>query len=451
MRTDLRLALFEVGAHSGRLSKRMFIGSTERQNNGFSCIRNKRKQFFSHVPWTLLPHKSFCSFRLSPLQRRNLNDFDLKAVKSKANNRESNKVQTNQDLASGQTEREDLKIIFISKRNSQSEQSWEKWTWTKEMGSFIGHVVPGTFFIMFGVWWTLRVWELFLRSLSGGRRWGQRGEDSESGGGTPRHGFSCRATYPPTRVCARCCCGLRGRRPVDCEAVLAVAASVVGMLIELLPGGAHIGGRHMGVNNMQHATMYFFFGLVGLIGLLTPSLRRLFPNMEDIRFISLAIAFAAEAILFKFHLMGRDAMDITLHTLLVYAIYGCVIMTLLEFKYRNQPLASLGRAFFTILQGTWFWQVGFILYNPFATPGNDGWDHEDHHHIMLTALIYTWHMAAIFIFSLGVAVGWACVLKKRGELEDFELTMEPVSNGYSHLLSQDQDEPETVVKLETDH
>jgi hypothetical protein len=33
-------------------------------------------------------------------------------------------------------------------------------------------------------------------------------------------------------------------------------------------------------------------------------------------------------------------------------------------KYRHNILAALSRTYFFLVQGTWFWQVGFILYNP---------------------------------------------------------------------------------------
>ena len=69
-------------------------------------------------------------------------------------------------------------------------------------------------------------------------------------------------------------------------------------------------------------------------------------------------------------------------------------MTLAELIFRKQVLTSLGRAYFTILQGTWFWQVAFILYNP--STDHKEWNHSDHHDIMLTTCIYTWHVGASF-------------------------------------------------------
>lgn len=62
-------------------------------------------------------------------------------------------------------------------------------------------------------------------------------------------------------------------------------------------------------------------------------------------------AFGVEAFLFANHLHSRHMLDIHLHTLLVYAIYGCVIFCILETYKPEQILFTYGRILFTILQG----------------------------------------------------------------------------------------------------
>ena len=42
-------------------------------------------------------------------------------------------------------------------------------------------------------------------------------------------------------------------------------------------------------------------------------------------------------------------------------------------------------------------------------------------------------------------VGCAIVYRRRGELQDVELIMEPVANGYAHLVNHDEDEENTTV------
>ncbi len=280
------------------------------------------------------------------------------------------------------------------------------------MGSFIGHVIPGSFFILFGVWWIIQITRKYLWSLS-----------------RKTEPFRATATFPPKLKCQN----------LDLEALLALSAGIIGMIIELFIANVMV-GKSIGVNNGQHATMYFFFSMVGLIGILAPTLRKLLPNIEHFRYLSLALAYTAEALLFKFHLFGRDGMDIMVHTLLLYAVYGCIILTLAEMVRPTQVLLPLGRAFFTVLQGSWFWQTAFILYNPI--PGHAEWDHENHHQTMLITCFFTWHMGFIFLFILLCGIGWSCAYKKAGYLDESDLTMDNVATdrGYRHLINHVDDE-----------
>nr|CAB3267103.1 transmembrane protein 45B-like [Phallusia mammillata] len=47
-----------------------------------------------------------------------------------------------------------------------------------------------------------------------------------------------------------------------------------------------------------------------------------------------------------------------------------------------------------ILQGTWFWQVAFILYPPNGKP----WDPASHTIIEFATLFFAWHLASIIVF-----------------------------------------------------
>ena len=103
----------------------------------------------------------------------------------------------------------------------------------------------------------------------------------------------------------------------------------------------------------------------------TVCLQKWLPVLGQLSYMSFALASLVEGLLFSFHLMGRDMIDTSLHTLLVYTCYACALITLLELHFRYQVLPSLARRFCTLLQGSWFIQTGFILYNPFkSTPWN---------------------------------------------------------------------------------
>uniref|UniRef100_A0A0P4WI36 Transmembrane protein 45B n=1 Tax=Scylla olivacea TaxID=85551 RepID=A0A0P4WI36_SCYOL len=44
-------------------------------------------------------------------------------------------------------------------------------------------------------------------------------------------------------------------------------------------------------------------------------------------------------------------------------------------------------------QGTWFYQIGFILYPPVGRM----WSQEDHRQMMLVTLLFAWHNATVFV------------------------------------------------------
>ena len=73
---------------------------------------------------------------------------------------------------------------------------------------------------------------------------------------------------------------------------------------------------------------------------------------------------------------------------------ACAICVALEARYRNHAVPALGRAFFTFMQGTWFYQIGFILYPPSGVPE---WDQEDHDQMMIVTAIFSWHFMGAFL------------------------------------------------------
>ena len=61
------------------------------------------------------------------------------------------------------------------------------------------------------------------------------------------------------------------------------------------------------------------------------------------------------------------------HHLLLYVVLANAAAAAAEGVCRHRVMPALGRAFFVLLQGTWFFQVGFILYPPQGWPGHH-WD-----------------------------------------------------------------------------
>jgi hypothetical protein len=291
------------------------------------------------------------------------------------------------------------------------------------MGTLGGHLLPGSFFIILGLWWS------FITAI----RYAQmkmRTPHKKSG----IVGYKTTVTMP---FIILPCVGLR-RAPV--ESYLKAFFAFVGLLGEVITGfhiyqvpkaefdlmkaattGSNSEGSHdhhehehrrreagpaspsipeiyvtkwyFEYVNAQHITMYSAFILGAVVEIMRYHRVDLPKKLEHVLG---ALAFGVEGFLFAFHLHSRHPLDIHVHVLLVYAIYGCVLFTILEIYDETQILFTYGRILCTILQGTWFFEVGFILYPPTTHPAFQ-WNPEDHNQIMTVTTTFCWHVMFIII------------------------------------------------------
>ncbi|MEE6520775.1 hypothetical protein FKM82_018724 [Ascaphus truei] len=143
--------------------------------------------------------------------------------------------------------------------------------------------------------------------------------------------------------------------------------------------------------NWQHTTMYFFYGISGVVDILTFLPLNVPKGLDR---LSLSLAVFIEGLLFYFHVHNRPALDQHIHSLLLIAVFGGSITILIEVFLRNHIVLELFRSSLTILQGTWFWQIGFVLYPP---GGGPEWDQSDHDNIMFITMCFCWHYAVALI------------------------------------------------------
>ncbi|XP_053641771.1 transmembrane protein 45B [Cherax quadricarinatus] len=279
------------------------------------------------------------------------------------------------------------------------------------MGTLVGHLVPGTFFVLFGVWFTYRVFLRFFMCQRAGAVLGSKG----------------RVLYRNT-VTFRCGCSPQ----LPLEGILKIAAAAVGMTGECAT--AFEGGKFKAIGNAQHMTMFFFFGLSGAVDVLTHYRVPLPPDMD---FVAAILAFSMEALLFYYHLHGRSPMDVQVHMLLFYVVVGCAVASTLEMCYKNNVLPALCRSYFTLLQGTWFYQVGFVLYPPWTRQ----WDQHDHSQMMMVTLLFTWHNATIFVFM--ALAGTAIYLRVKA------LPQSALYCSLSH--HQHHTQPSSITNFDTEH
>ncbi|KAK3097878.1 hypothetical protein FSP39_014077 [Pinctada imbricata] len=287
------------------------------------------------------------------------------------------------------------------------------------MGSFGGHALPGSFFILFALWWTVQMFNRYFQSLRRNTR------------------FRSSVTYPCT-----CLCGKLQEWPI--EAVVKLFFVSLGFTMEIITGSSD--GKFTALGNGQHATMFFFFGLSGCIDLL---LYFRAPLPKDLDYIITLLSVGIEGLLFHFHLHGRNELDVLLHTLLIYTIILNMMAICFEIRYRNSLLAALGRAYCFFLQGTWFWQVGFILYNP--NPNAEKWKGDDHDELMIATMFFAWHVGAVFLIMLAIGGVIACFHKRFNGYVEEEIAMKRLihtgSNGQT-LISMNDDDSDSDIEFQ---
>ncbi|XP_037105765.1 transmembrane protein 45A [Syngnathus acus] len=231
------------------------------------------------------------------------------------------------------------------------------------MGSFKGHALPGTFFLIGGLWWTAKysLWHATRRNKNIGS----------------------------TRLSSRAA----QRRLEVIESSLVLFFSLAGMIAEqFLADGPRLRlydsaeKQWKDLMNWQHATMYLFFGLAGCVSLIVHTTEAAPLALDR---MMMAIAFFNEGFLFLYHLHGRSMLDVHLHMLLLYAVFGGAAVAFLELFHRGNILLELLRCALTLLQGSWFWQIGYVLYPPSGAQ----WDPKDHNNMMFITMCYSWHLA----------------------------------------------------------
>lgn len=246
------------------------------------------------------------------------------------------------------------------------------------MGSFIGHALPGTFFIMMGFWWTTKS---IVKSV---------------------YKKQTRTCYLNSKTLLR--------RIEIWEGVVVVIMALTGIVGEqFISGGPALilykDGQWNQILGWHHTTMYFFFGLQGVTQIVCFTTNALPLSLSK---LMLANAIFVETFIFYNHTHGREMVDIFVHELLSYTTTAAGLVAFMEFLTKNNVLLELMRSSLILLQGTWFWQVAFVLYPP---KGRATWNLSDIGNKMFLSMCFCWHYASI-VMLIGVIFalanwGWA--------------------------------------------
>ena len=265
------------------------------------------------------------------------------------------------------------------------------------MGSYYGHVVPGLVIAAWGIAWLFLTFVAHLHS--------KRSRSDRDAGrndlGSLRwvDGYKHRSWLP--LPCAP-------RVPI--EPVCKICIASLGMFVELFVEMANhettfywhvtnIFHRPPGVEKAQHATMYSFFILSGIMDLVTMGGCCRFPKKTGQ--IIFALALWVEGTLFMFHTGGRSMLDSRVHFILALTIYGAALAATARIVHPTKVLVNLVLSVSLIFQGTWLVAIGFFLYGPnkmWWVAENDM--SNEHDYVMLASLMAAWHLLCIVVVVL---------------------------------------------------
>ncbi|KAM7248137.1 hypothetical protein CapIbe_000176 [Capra ibex] len=234
------------------------------------------------------------------------------------------------------------------------------------MGNFKGHALPGSCLFILGIWWTIKC---ILKYAFKKQK---------------------RTSYLDSKALFR--------RIEILEGIVLVGMALTGILGEqFLPGGPHLTlydyqeGQWVQLLSWQHFTMYFFFGLLGVTNILSSTIISLPASFSK---LMLSNALFVEAFVFYNHIHGREMLDIFVHKLLVLVIFSTGLVAFLELFIQANITVELLRTSLFLLHGSWFWQIGFVLYPP---SGGPAWDLVDHDNVMFLSICFCWHYATAII------------------------------------------------------
>lgn len=211
------------------------------------------------------------------------------------------------------------------------------------MGSFKGHALPGSLFLLVGLW---HIWNSVMNYV------------------TNPKSHRVRVWHPVP--------GISGNLKY-LEIYIIVIGSFVDMCIEFFYSphlkyfvDGSLNPAHM--NDFEHAGMLLMFFIFGVSVLVSEKTRYL-PLPYGVLGIIAAMAFFAEYLLFNFHSTSHAGLEGRYHQILVLLVGLCIISAVLVAAFPKSFVVDLLGGITFTLQGIWFYQVAFTLYGPMMPTG----------------------------------------------------------------------------------
>lgn len=247
-------------------------------------------------------------------------------------------------------------------------------------GAFLGHVVPGSMFIIWSSWWLFACLREHILS-------------------SPERPYRSKAWFAMPLL-----------PDLPLEPVLKVAGTAIGIIGELWFGQVRFtymfnddGTFHHGhINNWQHAAMYFAYMVAGIVDIAG----RYTGLPADSEQAALAMAFIVEGLLLGFHLKGSP-LEIMVHKILVITIAASAVVMLAEIRYPHNVLLTAARVLLVGLQGIWFIQIAYILFRDLPQ-----WDPHSMNGTMMVPALYCLDIMLLTLGLLAFYLGLRFALQR---------------------------------------
>ncbi|TPP63419.1 hypothetical protein FGIG_11350, partial [Fasciola gigantica] len=154
------------------------------------------------------------------------------------------------------------------------------------------------------------------------------------------------------------------------------------------------------------------------------------------------VALLAEAFLFFFHLHGRTPVDIYVHMLLAGMILVSIGAGVCEVLQSHQPTWLLMRNLGILVQGTWFWQVGAVLYP--AARWMPTWNELAKESMPRAANLFCYHILIDFMAMVLIACGMSFLYGRplRRGLAGDHIVMPPAERREQHIPDTQMIDPQ---------
>lgn len=221
---------------------------------------------------------------------------------------------------------------------------------------FPGHLLPGTAFIIMGVWWIWNAFKIYNENEQ--RINSEHLLNHEKNDALDSTTFP--ATYNGDSMGILTCEGfykVNFEHKFSCWIIklniLQIAYASFDLFCHLL---VVVYGGDM-TDEKQHMTVYVFYILNGIIDLSLHLKLHKMPNGTD--YIASSISWAGFGFLFLSHKHAKTTISIYYHQTLGWLAVAVAIITLMQYKYERNTLIALARGSLCTITGTWLYQVRY--------------------------------------------------------------------------------------------